>query len=64
MTGISGWYLAKQMGFLNLPYPYYWWLVAKSDQDSGHDFARDGHQSLLATGLRLGVGQVNQRWAF
>ncbi len=56
MTGISGWYLARQMGFLNLPYPYYWWLVAKSDQDSGHDFARDGHQSLLATGLRLGVG--------
>ncbi len=28
VTTTSGWYLAKQMGFLNLPYPYYWWLVA------------------------------------
>ena len=28
VTTTSGWYLARQMGFLNLPYPYYWWLIA------------------------------------
>jgi len=28
VTTTSGWYLARQMGFLNVPYPYYWWLIA------------------------------------
>lgn len=28
VTTTSGWYLAQQMGFLNVPYPYYWWLIA------------------------------------
>ena len=28
VTTTSGWYLGRQMGFLNVPYPYYWWLIA------------------------------------
>ena len=28
VTTTSGWYLARQMGFLEVPYPHYWWLIA------------------------------------
>jgi hypothetical protein len=28
ITGTSGWYLAKQMGYLDLDYPAFWWVVA------------------------------------
>jgi hypothetical protein len=28
VTGTSGWYLAKQLGFLDLSYPQFWWVVA------------------------------------
>lgn len=28
MTTTSGWYMAKQIGFADLPYPQFWWVVA------------------------------------
>jgi hypothetical protein len=28
ITGTTGWYLAKEMGYLATPYPGYWWVVA------------------------------------
>ena len=28
MTGTTGWYLARDMGYLAAPYPGYWWVVA------------------------------------
>ncbi len=28
MTGITGWYLARDMGYLAAPWPDYWWVVA------------------------------------
>jgi hypothetical protein len=28
VTGTSGWYLAKQLGFLDVGYPQFWWVVA------------------------------------
>ncbi len=28
ITGTSGWYLAGQMGYLDLGYPAFWWVVA------------------------------------
>jgi hypothetical protein len=28
VTGTSGWYLAKRLGFLDLGYPQFWWVVA------------------------------------
>ncbi|MDB5407825.1 MAG: hypothetical protein JWL84_2737 [Rhodospirillales bacterium] len=28
VTGTSGWYLAKLLGFLDLAYPQFWWVVA------------------------------------
>jgi hypothetical protein len=28
ITGTSGWYLAKLLGFLDIAYPQFWWVVA------------------------------------
>jgi hypothetical protein len=28
LTTTAGWYLAKQMGYLDLPYPEFWWIIA------------------------------------
>lgn len=28
MTGTSGWYLAKSLGYLELDYPAFWWVLA------------------------------------
>ncbi len=28
MTGTAGWFLAKRLGFLELGYPQFWWVVA------------------------------------
>jgi hypothetical protein len=28
ITGTSGWYHAKQLGFLETPYPAFWWVAA------------------------------------
>ena len=28
MTGTAGWFLAKRLGFLDLGYPEFWWVVA------------------------------------
>lgn len=28
MTTTSGWFMAKQIGFTDLPYPQFWWVVA------------------------------------
>jgi uncharacterized membrane protein len=28
LTSTSGWYLAEQSGFLNMPFPNRWWLIA------------------------------------
>jgi hypothetical protein len=28
VTGTSGWYLAKLLGFLDVGYPQFWWIVA------------------------------------
>lgn len=28
VTGTSGWYLAKLLGFLDMGYPQFWWIVA------------------------------------
>jgi hypothetical protein len=28
LTTTAGWFHAKQLGFLDLPYPAYWWVVA------------------------------------
>jgi hypothetical protein len=28
VTGTSGWYLAQRMGFLDVGYPEFWWVVA------------------------------------
>jgi len=28
ITGITGWYLARDLGYLAAPYPAYWWVVA------------------------------------
>lgn len=28
VTGTTGWYLAKELGYLATPYPGYWWVVA------------------------------------
>jgi hypothetical protein len=28
MTGTSGWFLARQLGFLSVDYPQFWWVAA------------------------------------
>jgi len=28
ITGTAGWYHARQLGLLDLPYPAYWWVIA------------------------------------
>ena len=28
ITGTTGWYLARDMGYLAAPYPGYWWVIA------------------------------------
>lgn len=28
ITGTTGWYLARDMGYLAAPYPGFWWLIA------------------------------------
>lgn len=28
ITGATGWYLARDMGYLAAPYPGYWWVIA------------------------------------
>ena len=28
ITTTAGWFMAKQMGFLDIPYPQYWWMIA------------------------------------
>jgi len=28
MTGTAGWFLAKRLGFLELGYPQFWWVIA------------------------------------
>lgn len=28
MTGTTGWYLARDLGYLDAPWPGYWWVVA------------------------------------
>jgi hypothetical protein len=28
VTGTSGWFLAKQLGFLSVDYPQFWWVAA------------------------------------
>jgi hypothetical protein len=28
MTGTSGWFLARQLGFLSIGYPQFWWVLA------------------------------------
>ena len=28
ITGTTGWYLAKALGYLDTPYPGYWWVLA------------------------------------
>jgi len=28
VTGTTGWYLARDMGYLAVPYPGYWWVIA------------------------------------